>query len=106
MDNKTTDITKITDPTTTFRGYTIEELRYQRALISLQKEFCRNKIIKNLNNLKNTDFLAPVSGSGTIGGKKSSLISKLLSGLNYLDYVMLGFSAFKSGRKIFKLFKK
>lgn len=106
MDTKNPDISKITEPNNNFHGYTIEELRYQRALVALQKEFCKNKIFKNVNNLKKADLFAPVSGAGKFGAKSSSLVSKLLSGLNYLDYAMLGFSAFKSGRKIFRLFKK
>ena len=106
MDTNNPDISKITEPATTFRGYTIEELRYQRALVALQKEFCKNKIFKNVSNMKKADIFAPAAGSGKLGGKSASLVSKLLSGLNYLDYAMLGFSAFKSGRKIFRLLKK
>lgn len=50
--------TQSADNTTTdsaFKGYTLEELRYQRALVALQKEFCHTRLLRNLNNLQKSN---------------------------------------------------
>lgn len=103
---QTKDITDLTQAKTTFKGYTLEELRYQRALVMLQREFCKNRMMRNLGNLKQSNPLSPNFAVSKFAGKSGSIASKILSGMSYLDYAMLGFSAFKSVRKIVKLFKR
>lgn len=89
-----------------FHGYTLEEIRYQRALVSLQLEFCKNKIIKNFANIQKVNPLSPTSVASSFSGKAGAVIRKLLNGLNYLDYAVLGFSLFSSIRKITSFFRK
>ncbi|MDE6097113.1 MAG: hypothetical protein K2G52_13105 [Muribaculaceae bacterium] len=97
----------ITKPESRFKGYTLEEIRYQRALVTLQKEFCRNKLNRNLKNLhKSNPFSTAASASGSIPGKLSLLAGKLLTGLNYIDYAMIGFSMFGTVRKVMSLFHR
>lgn len=96
---------EITNPEITFKGYTLEEIRYQRALVTLHKEFCRTKIERLAHNVRNTNPLAPNKKS-SLPGKIGFVAGKLLGGLNYLDYAMMGFSLFGSVRKIISLFKK
>ena len=94
-------------PEENFKGYSMEELRYQRALISLRKEFCRSKTLNSVNNLRN-----PLSGrknnaSGWIG-KAAGVVGvagKLLSRMNIIDYAMVGMTLFEQGRKVYKLIK-
>ncbi len=87
-----------------FKGYSIEELRYQRALIALRKEFCKSKLVHNANRMRRRGFFGrngKTSRVAHVGG----LASKMMSGLGYLDYVMIGISLFGTGRKIFKFFR-
>ncbi|MDE6538083.1 MAG: hypothetical protein K2M13_08645 [Muribaculaceae bacterium] len=87
-----------------FKGYTIEELRYQRALVALQKEFCKAKVINRIDHLRNRK-----SGSEDTSSKIArygKFAGKLLTGLNYLDYAMIGMSLFGSGKKIYKFLKQ
>lgn len=104
--------TNNTDPLTgsesepLFKGYTIEELRYQRALVTLQKEFCKSKLERNISSLKKSNPLSPNTAASSLPGKFGFLATKLLSGLNYLDYAMLGFSLFGSARKVYSFFHK
>lgn len=88
-----------------FKGYTIEELRYQRALVALQKEFCKSKVLHNADKIRNRKLIGDSDGSSKIA-KFGSIAGKVLTGLNYLDYVMLGISLFGSGKKIYKFFKR
>ncbi len=81
-----------------FKGYSIEELRYQRALIALRKDFCRSKMVHNADRVRKRGTTSRVAH---VGG----LATKIISGLGYLDYVMIGMSAFGTGRKIFKFFR-
>lgn len=96
---------EITNPDDNFKGYTLEEIRYQRALVTLHKEFCRNKIERVSRQLSSTSPLAP-SKSSSLPGKVGFMAGKLLTGLNYIDYIMIGFSLFGSAKKVFSLFKK
>lgn len=84
-----------------FKGYTLEELRYQRAVITLKKEFCQSKLLRSVDSLKKTNPLSSNGSNTSLPGKFGFVASKLLAGLNYLDYAMLGFSLFSSARKVF-----
>lgn len=89
-----------------FKGYTIEELRYQRALVALQKEFCKSKVLHKVEKVKHRKLFGNDSSSGS--GKffrMGSIASKIFTGLNYLDYAMIGMSLFGSGKKIYKFIK-
>lgn len=103
--NKKTALS-VSDPEPTFKGYTIEELRYQRALVTLQKEFCKSKLERNINTLKKTNPLSPTTAASSLPGKFGVVATKLLSGLNYLDYAMLGFSLFGSAKKVYSFFHR
>ncbi len=97
---------RITQPENKFKGYTLEELRYQRALVLLQKEFCKSRITRNINNLQKSNPLSPSTAASSLPGKVGFVASKLLTGLNYLDYAMIGFSLFGTARKIFSIFRR
>lgn len=95
----------ITNPEVKFKGYSLEEIRYQRALVALQMEFCKTKLTRNARNLRHANPLSP-SKSSSLPGKIGFVASKLFMGLNYIDYAMLGFSLFGTARKVFSLFRK
>lgn len=88
-----------------FKGYTLNELRYQRALIMLKREFLKEKAIKQTEDLRKripiVNGKPPLSGVSTQG-----LMGRVIKGLNYADYLMLGFSIFGAGRKVLSLFKR
>jgi hypothetical protein len=106
IQKSTQETERITQPENKFKGYTLEELRYQRALVLLQKEFCKSRITRNVNHLQKNNPLSPSSASGSLPGKVGFVASKLLTGLNYLDYAMIGFSLFGTARKIFSIFRR
>ena len=87
-----------------FHGYSIEELRYQRALIALRKDFCVSKMLTDAEKIKNRGIFGK-SGDKSRGPKIGGIASKLISGLSYLDYAMIGMSVFGTGKKIFKFFR-
>ncbi|MCM1378421.1 MAG: hypothetical protein NC097_07930 [Clostridium sp.] len=92
---------------TKFKGYSIEDLRYRRALVALQKEFAKSKILNNVHKVQRHSPFSKNFGAGkSTAGKAGALAGKLLNGLNYLDYLMLGFTLFNSGKKIFGFFRK
>lgn len=78
-----------------FRGYSMSELRYQRALTALQMEFCKSKITYNYNKARKYKFF-----SFGASDAKSSWVGRVLSGLHYTDYVLLGLSMYTSVKKI------
>ena len=91
---------------TKFKGYALEDIRYQRALVALRKEFCKTRVIHATKRLSRHNPLNPQSSKASTIGKVGSIAGKLLGGLSYLDYALVGFSPFNSGRKVFSLFKR
>lgn len=92
------------------KGLTISEIRYQRALVALQKEFCKENISASMRKLKGSLPFSKNYDDGTKSkssvGRIGAIAGKLLGHMNYLDYAIIGFSAFSNVRKIFRLFKK
>lgn len=88
-----------------FKGYTIDELRYQRALVMFKKEFCKEKLSDSLNNLKTLSPLKHSNGNNGRLFSKSGIISKIFKSLDYVDYAMMGYSIFKSIKKFSSKFK-
>lgn len=88
-----------------FKGYTLDELRYQRALLLLKREFLKEKATEQLKDVRESiPFLNGQSGISKISSK--GMLGKVMKGLNFVDYLMIGFSLFNSGRKFVSLFRK
>ena len=88
-----------------FDGFTLDEIRHHRALIAVRKEFAKAKILEQVDTLKDRNPFAP-DGSLKAASRLGSLPMKIMRGLNYTDYIMMGLSAVGSVRKVFSFFKK
>lgn len=102
--NKEKNAKEIVEPEKDFKGYTIEEIRFQRALVSMEAEFCKAKIGRCWQNIQDINPFMPGNKS-SIPGKAGAIAMKMVNGLNYLDYILLGLSLFKGSKKIFSFFK-
>lgn len=96
---------EIMEPGNKFKGFTIEEIRLQRVFVSLEKDACKARIMRTVANIQDSNPLMPGNKS-SIGGKAGALALRMVSGLNYLDYILLGLSVFKGTRKIFSFFRR
>lgn len=110
MDSKQKQIGQIKRPPhveapEAFEGYTLDEIRHHRALMSVRKEFAKAKAFENLDALKDHNPFGPNSKMKA-ASRLGSLPVKLVKGLNYTDYIMLGLSTFSTARKLFSLFRK
>lgn len=94
----------IVEPEKKFKGYTIEEIRFRRALVAMEADFCKTKILKSFGHIQNYNPLNPGNKNG-VAGKAGALALKMVSGLNYLDYILIGASLFKGGKKIWSFFR-
>ncbi len=96
------------EPVSTFKGYSLADIRYYRALTALQREFCKQKIAADARQIQKMN---PLFGGGA-GSSKSKvsrlggLAGKVFSGLSYVDYALLGFQAFSTVRKVFSFFMR
>lgn len=88
-----------------FKGYSMDELKYQRALLVLKKDYSKRKVLNGANELWNRSLFGQRSSTSKMV-MIQGLASRLLSGLGYLDYAMLGVSLFGTGRKIYKFFRR
>lgn len=94
-----------TDEPLQFNGFTLDEIRHQRALIAVRKEFAKAKILEDIDKLKERNPFAP-DGSLKAASRLGNLPMKIMRGLNYTDYIMMGISAFGTVRKALSFFKK
>lgn len=87
-----------------FKGYTLEEIRYHRAMMALRKEFCKSKLMQTVGELtpKRKEKSSKKSGFSIA----ASIASKVFSNLNTLDYIMMGISLFGTAKKGFNLIRK
>lgn len=88
-----------------FKGYTMEELRYQRAMMALRKEFCKTKVLQSVQTLRP----GTKTGGKSSGSSKFALAGKVASAvfshMNTLDYILMGISLFGTARKGLRLIK-
>ena len=87
-----------------FEGYTLEELRYQRALIALKADFCREKLQVSVGEVTQNGPLSRFTRKGKIQG--SGIVGKLAKSLDMVDYAILGFTLFKTIKSLMSKFKK
>lgn len=88
-----------------FGGYTLDEIRHRRALIAVRKEFAKEKMLQEVEKLKDRNPFAP-DGSLKAAARLGSIPMKIVKGLNYTDYIMMGISAFGTMKKLFSFFRK
>ncbi len=88
-----------------FDGFTLDEIRHHRALIAVRKEFAKAKILEEVDKVKDRNPFAP-DGSLKAAQRLGNVPMKIMRGLNYTDYIMMGISAFGTVRKMLSLFKK
>lgn len=106
-----------------FKGYTMNDLRYQKALALMRKEFCKSNLQHAISEMRHpARSIAPrkKAAKGLPGLaakmvsspalKNAGSISKtvamsMLRGMKPLDYVMLGVSLIGPARKIVKLLR-
>lgn len=90
-----------------FKGYSMEELRYQRALMALRKEFCKTKLQNSIEQLRHPFSKNENSRGGLVSkvGTAAGFMGKILTKMNLLDYAMIGMQLFGSGRKVYKFLK-
>lgn len=107
MKEKNTAITEVNEEgIQPFKGYTMEELKYQRTMMALRKEFCKAKVIESVHGLKSRGY-----GRRQKGGYKSKMAivgqvaSKVFGNLNKLDYILMGISIIGTARKGYKLIR-
>ena len=88
-----------------FNGFTLDEIRHHRALIAVRKEFAKAKILEDVEKVKERNPFAP-DGSLKAAQRLGNVPMKIMRGLNYTDYIMMGISAFGTVRKVMSMFKK
>ncbi len=90
-----------------FKGYTIEELRYRRAMMALKKEFCKEKAMQSLRGLSPSARRKDKGGSSKSSklALAGQIATKVFSNLNTLDYILMGISLFTTARKGIRLIR-
>ena len=103
---RTSDI--VVEDTPKFKGYSLEEIRYQRALVMLKREFAKQKVNAKMASVRKNNILtgAPTASKASGLMCTGSIAAKIVTGLSYMDYIMIGFSAFGTVRKEVSFFRK
>lgn len=86
-----------------FRGYSIQELRNQRIITGLRRDFLREKLMAEITSIRK-----PTS-SDEDGGKKSkwmAIAGNVMKMMSYADFIAVGMALFRSGRKVASIFRR
>ncbi len=68
-----------------WNGYTLDELRYQKALSAARLELQKERMMAQVQKMRETVSLVPSSG----------IIGRMFSSLNYVDYGLIAFRIIK-----------
>lgn len=71
-----------------WKGYTLNELRYRRALTGVAIEIEKDRLSRAISGIVPGALKARSSGT--------SMLSKALGALSYVDYAILGWKLFKT----------
>lgn len=94
-------------PVQSFKGYTIDEIKYLRTITLLRREFCKERIINRTHDVIANNPLTGRKKSNSGGNILSSpILGKVLKGFSYADYAIMGFNVFKSVKSFVSLFRK
>lgn len=98
----------INDEEKQFKGYSIDELKYQRAFILLQREFTQAKLAEIMQRFtnKNSSIYNHNKSKKQSPFGVGNILGRIVKGLDYLDYAVLGLSVFSTGKKIFSVFRR
>ena len=88
------------------KGYTLEEIADMREFVKWQANESKKKITEHVISLQKSNPFSEAAAASSLPGKMGHIALKLLNGLNYIDYAILGFSLFKGVRKVTSLFRK
>ncbi len=77
----------------TWNGYTLDELRYQRALNMARLEIEKEKLTAATSEMKRG---LPSLSTG------HGILSKIAGSLSYIDYAVLAFRLFRTASKAFR----
>lgn len=80
------------DTTKPFKGYTLDELRYNRAYLLAVCEMQKMRLMQRVDAAKNT--MPGFTGSGIVG--------KIMGSLNYVDYALIAFRIISKVSRIFR----
>lgn len=70
-----------------WKGYTLDELRYRRALTGVAIEIEKDRLSRSISSLVPGALKSRTSGA--------SMLSKAFGALSYVDYAILGWKLFK-----------
>lgn len=73
-------------------GYTLDDLRYQRAVTLARMEVEKEKLMLGVDEVK----------SGMPGAGGSGIMGKIVGSLSYIDYIVLAFRLTRSLSRAFK----
>jgi len=104
-DNKKNLLAESGDTEAPFKGYTMEELRYQRAMMALRKEFCKTKVMQSVETLRPGSKGKGKSGGGSKLALAGKISSTVFSHMNTLDYILMGISLFGTAKKGIRLIR-
>lgn len=77
-----------------WKGYTLDEIRYRRAVNLLKMEITRERIMSRKPN------------AGLGGSFYSSLLSRVFKSLSLAEYAFVFFKGLKQAEKLIKLFRR
>ena len=88
-----------------FEGYDMEELRRRITITEIKRDFLREKAMGEVIKMKNQ--VPVLNGKSVFSGfTPKGVVGKLINGLSFADYILLGLQAMRITKKIGTIFKR
>lgn len=97
MASKTLPPASIREESKEWKGLTLEDIRYRRAINHVRMEIEKERLMAEASQLM---------GGASRGLFNSPMARKMFSGFSYIDYGVLAFQVFKQVKRIYRLFRR
>lgn len=87
------------EPDNSWRGYTLADLRYQRAVNEVRIAMEQERLLNRFDRIVNPKAHPSPKG-------ESGVVSRVLRGISLMDYAMIAFTGGRQLMKIYRFFRR
>jgi hypothetical protein len=86
------------EPSASWNGYSLDELRYQRAVTLTRIEIQKGKILQHVQS-------SGIDGTFTAKGFTGVIMKKFFGNMSFIDYIFIGFKVAKTAMKFIQILR-
>lgn len=81
-----------------WNGYSLDELRYQRAVVLTRLEIQKGRMLQQVQS-------SGINGDSAARGFAGAILKKFFGNMSFIDYIFIGFKVTKTAMKFIQMLK-